>query len=65
VGWLVAIIILAFYLLGLFVFHTTGAIHILPFVAFAVFAAYLWLVRRYRRVARCYLALSARKISAS
>jgi hypothetical protein len=41
VGWLVAIIILLFYLLGHFVFRAIGAIHILPFAAFAVFAAYL------------------------
>jgi hypothetical protein len=46
VGWLVAIVILLFYILGLFVFHATGQIHILPFLAVALLAGYLWLVRR-------------------
>jgi hypothetical protein len=45
-GWFVFIVLLLFYVLGLFVFHATGPIHILPFVAVAALIGYLWLVRR-------------------
>jgi hypothetical protein len=48
-GWLVMIVLLVFYFLGLFVFHATGPIHILPFVAVATLIGYLWLLRRYRK----------------
>ena len=51
-GWLVFIVFLLFYLLGRFVFHMTGPIHILPFVAIAVLAVYLWLVHFYRKQSR-------------
>lgn len=47
-GWFVFIVLLLFYVLGLFVFHATGPIHILPFVAVATVIGYVWLRRRYR-----------------
>jgi hypothetical protein len=35
-GWIISIVLLLFYVLGLFVFHATGPVHILPFVVVAV-----------------------------
>ena len=47
-GWIIFVVLLLFYVLGLLVFHATGPIHILPFVAIGVLIGYLVLVRRYR-----------------
>lgn len=35
-AWLIFVTLMLFYVLGLFVFHATGPIHLLPFVAVAV-----------------------------
>ena len=35
-AWVIFVTLLLFYVLGLFVFHATGPVHILPFVAVAV-----------------------------
>jgi hypothetical protein len=35
-AWIIFIVLLLFYVLGLFVFHATGPVHVLPFVAVAV-----------------------------
>ena len=47
--WIVIIVLMIFYSLGLFVFHGTRAIHILPFLALAVLVADHLLVRRFRK----------------
>ena len=46
--WIIVIVLLVMYVLGLFVFHATGPIHVLPFVALAVPFIDHWLVRRYK-----------------
>jgi len=38
-AWIIALILLIFYALGLFVFHGTRAIHLLPFLALVVLIA--------------------------
>jgi len=48
-AWIIALILLIFYFLGLFVFHGTRAIHILPFLAIAVVAADSLLANRFRK----------------
>jgi hypothetical protein len=35
-AWIIFITLSLFYFLGLFVFHATGPVHVLPFVAVAV-----------------------------
>jgi len=40
---------MVFYALGLFVFHGTKAVHILPFLALAVLVADYLLVSRFRK----------------
>ena len=35
-AWVIFVTLLLFYVLGLFVFHATGPVHILPFVAVAI-----------------------------
>ena len=47
-AWMIFIVLLLFYVLGLFVFHATGPIHILPLVAIAIPLIDRILVRRYR-----------------
>ena len=47
-GWIIFIVLLLFYVLGVSVFHATGPIHVLPFAAVAVLLAYYMLIRRYR-----------------
>lgn len=48
-AWIIVITLLLFYVLGLFVFHATGPVHVLPFVALA-WPLLEWLVvRRSRR----------------
>ena len=48
-AWIIVIVLMIFYSLGLFVFHGTKAIHILPFLALAVLIADELLVRRFRK----------------
>ena len=47
-AWIVSVTLLLFYILGLFVFHATGPVHILPFVAVAVPLIDQFLMRRYK-----------------
>jgi len=47
-GWIIFIALLLLYVLGLLVFHASGAVHILPFVAIAVIATDWVLKRKYR-----------------
>jgi hypothetical protein len=35
-AWIIFIVLLLFYFLGLTVFHATGPVHVLPFAAVAV-----------------------------
>ncbi len=35
-AWIISVTLLLFYVLGLFVFHATGPVHIIPFVAVAI-----------------------------
>jgi hypothetical protein len=51
-AWIIATTLLLFYVLGLFVFHATGPVHVLPFVAAAVPLLEWFLVRRFRRDTR-------------
>ncbi len=46
-AWIIALILLIFYFLGLFVFHGTKAIHILPLLALLVVIADYLLARRF------------------
>jgi hypothetical protein len=46
--WIIVITVLLFYVLGLFVFHATGPVHILPFVAL-VLPLVDWILRRTSR----------------
>ena len=47
-AWIIVVVLLLFYILGLFVFHATGPVHILPFVAVAVPLIDHFLVRKYK-----------------
>ena len=46
-AWIIFIVLLLFYVLGLSVFPASGSIHILPFVAVAVLLVNRWLMRKY------------------
>jgi len=48
-AWIIALVLLIFYCLGLFVFHGTTAIHLLPFLALVVVLSDYVLARRFRR----------------
>jgi hypothetical protein len=48
-GWIIALILLIFYGLGLFVFHGTRAIHLLPFLAVVVLIADYLLAKQFRK----------------
>ena len=48
-AWIIAIVLMIFYSLGVFVFHGTKAIHLLPLLALAVLVADYLLARRYRK----------------
>jgi len=48
-AWIIALILLIFYFLGLFVFHGTSAIHLLPFLAVVVVIADYFLTKRFRK----------------
>jgi len=45
---MISVTLLLFYVLGLFVFHATGPVHILPFVAVAVPLLDRFLRRRFK-----------------
>lgn len=47
-AWIVSIALLLFYVLGLFVFHATGPVHVLPVVAVAVPIVDRLLTRKYK-----------------
>jgi len=47
-AWIIFVTLLLFYVLGLFVFHATGPVHILPFVAVAIPLIDRFLVRKYK-----------------
>jgi len=47
-AWIVSIVLWLFYILGLFVFHATGPVHIIPFVAVAIPLLDRVLVRRFK-----------------
>jgi hypothetical protein len=47
-AWIIATTLLLFYVLGLFVFHATGPVHVFPFVAVAVLFLDWFLMRRSR-----------------
>jgi hypothetical protein len=47
-AWMISIALLLFYVLGLFVFHATGPVHVLPFVAVAVPLVDRFLTRNYK-----------------
>ena len=47
-AWIILIVLLLFYVLGLFVFHATGPVHILPFVMIAIPIVDRILVRKYK-----------------
>jgi hypothetical protein len=49
VAWIIAVILLIFYGLGLFVFHGTRAIHVLPFLALLILISDYALAKRFRR----------------
>jgi hypothetical protein len=46
-NWIIFVVLLLFYVLGLFVFHASGPIHVLPFVAIAVLLVDRMLRRKY------------------
>jgi putative effector of murein hydrolase len=47
-AWIISLILLIFYFLGLFVFHGTKAIHLLPFLAVIVLLVDYLLAKRSR-----------------
>ena len=47
-AWIIALILLIFYFLGLFVFHGTKAIHLLPFLGVVVLLVDYLMAKRYR-----------------
>jgi hypothetical protein len=47
-AWMISIALLLFYVLGLFVFHATGPVHVLPLVAVAVPLVDRLLTRNYK-----------------
>lgn len=47
-AWIIFVVLLLFYVLGLFVFHATGPVHILPFVMIAIPIVDRILVRKYK-----------------
>jgi len=48
-AWIISLILLIFYFLGLFVFHGTKAIHLLPFLVVVVLVVDYLLAKRYRQ----------------
>jgi hypothetical protein len=47
-GWMIAIALLIFYVLGTWIFHATGPVRFLPYVAVIVFIIDRLLIRHYR-----------------
>ena len=47
-AWIIFVVLLLLYVLGLFVFHATGPVHVLPFVAVAVPLIDRFLMRKYK-----------------
>ena len=47
-AWIISIALLLVYVIGLFVFHATGPVHILPFIAVAIPLIDRFLVRKYK-----------------
>lgn len=47
-SWIISLILLIFYFLGLFVFHGTKAIHVLPLLAVVVVLGDYLLARKIR-----------------
>ena len=45
-AWMIFVVLLLFYVLGLSVFHARGPVHILPFAAIAVLLIHRILTRR-------------------
>ncbi len=48
-AWMIVIVLMIFYLLGLFVFHATQAIHLLPILALSVLIIDFLLARKWGR----------------
>jgi hypothetical protein len=48
-AWIIALVLIIFYCLGLFVFHGTSAIHLLPFLALVILLSDYLLAPRFRR----------------
>ena len=48
-AWIIVLVLLTFYFLGLFVFHGTKAIHLLPLLALLVVVSDYVIARRFRR----------------
>jgi hypothetical protein len=51
-AWIVFVTLLLFYVLGLFVFHATGPVHVLPFAAVASVLLDRFLRRRSKTASR-------------
>jgi len=47
-AWLISVVLMTFYLLGLFVFHAPTTIHVLPILVIVVILADYFLARRFR-----------------
>jgi hypothetical protein len=47
-AWIIFVTLLLFYVVGLFVFHATGPVHVLPFVAVAMPLIDRFLVHKYK-----------------
>jgi hypothetical protein len=45
-AWIIFVTLLLFYVLGLFVFHATGPVHVLPFATVAILLLDRFLRRR-------------------
>jgi hypothetical protein len=48
-GWFLAAVLILFYLLGLYVFHASRSIHILPIIAVVVLVIDFVATRRFRK----------------
>ena len=48
-AWIIALVLLIFYCLGLFVFHGTRAIHLLPLLALVVLISDYFVARHFRK----------------
>jgi len=48
-AWIISLVLLIFYGLGLFVFHGTRAIHLLPLLAMVVLISDYFVARHFRK----------------